>query len=57
MNTNDDEDKKFQNLLIKYNSQLIEMEKNIIFYYNKYIIYISKNHIMRHFHQNINYKK
>ena len=57
MNINSDENKKFQNLLIKYNSQLIEMEKNVIFYCNKYTIYISRNHIIRHFHQNMNHKK
>ena len=57
MNINDDKDKELQNLLIKYNSQLIEMKKNVIFYCNKYMIYISRNHIIRYFHKNMNYKE
>ena len=57
MNINDDKDKELQNLLIKYNSQLIEMKKNVIFYYNKYIIYISRNHVIKYFHKNMNHKE
>ena len=57
MNISGDEDKKLQNLLTKYNSQLIEMEKDVIFYCNKCTIYISRNHIMRHFHKNMNHKE
>ena len=57
MNINDDEDKELQNLLTKYNSQLIEMEKDVIFYCNKYMIYVSRDHVMGHFHQNTNHKE
>ena len=57
MNINDNEDKELQNLLIKYNSQLIEMKKNVIFYCNKCMIYISRNYIIKYFHKNMNYKE
>ena len=57
MNTSGDEDKELQNLLTKYNSQLVEMEKGVIFYCNKCTIYVPRNHVVGHFHKNANHKE